>query len=120
MTDEITKNMSDSEKLNFIINAVSDTNRRITVLEERVTAMETLVQNRLHDTRPIWEAVMQQLETIQQQQQAQQEQLNRLEQGQYRLVQKLKLIHEDNLELGTDLRMLTKRVDALEDLRQAA
>jgi predicted nuclease with TOPRIM domain len=127
MTDEITKNMTIDDKLDFLINAVSDMNQRMTAIEERQTALETLVQNRLQDTRPIWEAVLQQqqtmqqqLDAVQQQQQTQQEQLNRLEQGQYRLEQKLKLIHEDNLELATDLRMLTKRVDALENLRLAA
>jgi predicted lipoprotein len=120
MTDEITKNMSDSDKLNFIINAVSDLSRRMTALEERQTALETLVQNRLHDTRPIWEAVLQQLETMQQQQQAQQAQLNRLEQVVHRIDQKHFDTHMDYVELRTDTALLSKRVDVLENLRQAA
>ena len=61
MTDDITQNMSDSDKLDFLINAVSDTNRRLTALEERQTALEQLVRDRLQDTRPIWTAVQQPL-----------------------------------------------------------
>ena len=134
MTDEITKNMSDSEKLDFIINAVSDTNRRMTMLEERqtaleermtameerMTAMETLVHNRLQDTRPIWQAVLEQLQKQQEQLDAQQEQLVQLHEGQRRIEQKLTFIHQDYVELRTDVGLLSKRVTTLENLRQAA
>jgi hypothetical protein len=101
MTDEITKNMSDSEKLNFLINAVSDINRRLTALEQ-------LVHERLHDTRPLWHEVLQKLD-------AQQQQLDRLEQGQRRIEQKIALVYQDNLELRPDVVMLSKRVDTLEN-----
>lgn len=148
MTSDITKNLSDSEKLDFIVNAVSDLNRRMSTLEERQTTLETLVHDRLHDTRPIWQAVLEQMQTqqaqlqtlqeqmqaqqaqlqmlqeqLQRQQeqlQAQQAQLDRLELGQRRIEQKLQLLHQDNLEMRTDLAILTKRVDALEKLQQAA
>ncbi|NOT63310.1 MAG: hypothetical protein HOP19_24135 [Acidobacteria bacterium] len=120
MTDEITKKMSDSEKLDFIINAVSDLNRRMSAIEERQTALETLVQNHLQDTRPIWEAVLQQLESVQQQQQVQQEQLTQLQQSVKRIDQKLDFIHRDFIELRADVGLLSKRVDVLENLRQAA
>jgi chromosome segregation ATPase len=141
MADEITKNMTIDDKLDFLINAVSDMNRRMSAIEERQTAteerlasIETLVQNRLQDTRPIWEAVLQHVDRLEQQQQAmqqqldamqtqlqtQQEQLNRLEQGQRRIDQKLDFIHRDFVELRADVGLLTKRVDALENLRQAA
>lgn len=134
MTDDITKNMSDSEKLDFLINAVSDTNRRLTALEERHIALEQLVHERLYDTRPLWHEVLQRLEaqqqqlatlqqqlTVQQQQlTAQQQQLDRLELGQRRLDKKIERMHLDHLEIRADLSFLEKRVEALENPAQPA
>src|SRR5262245_16793317 len=108
MTEDITKNMSDSQKLDFLINAVSDTNRRLAALEDRQTTLEQLVHERLHDTRPLWHEVLQRLEAQQQQLEAQKQQLDRLEQGQRRIEQKIALVHQDNLELRTDVVMLSK------------
>ena len=108
MTQDIAKNLSDSEKLNFLINAVSDTNRRLAALEDRQTSLEQLVHERLQDTRPLWHEVLQKLD-------AQQQQLDRLEQGPRRIEQKIALVHPDNLELRTDVVMLSKRVDTLEN-----
>ena len=67
MTDDITKNLSDSEKLDFLVNAVSDMNRRLGTVEQRQGSLEQLVQARLYDTRPLWEAVIQRLDNLQQQ-----------------------------------------------------
>lgn len=118
MTDDITKNLSDSEKLDFLINAVSDMNRRLAAVEERQTALEQLVHDavsdtnrrlaaleqlvhdRLHDTRPIWQAV--------------QQQLDRIESSMSRLEKQFKLMREDHFELRTDVASHEKRLDALE------
>jgi len=113
MTDDITQNLSDSEKLDFLINAVSDTNRRLTALEERQTALEQLVHERLHDTRPLWHEVLQRLE-------AQQQQLDRLELGQRRLSKKIEMRYLDHLEIRPDVSFLEKRVETLENPTQPA
>lgn len=128
MTDDITKNMSDSDKLDFLINAVSDTNRRLTVLEERMTAqeqrqatLEGLVRDRLQDTRPIWEAVQQQLAT-QQQQLA--EALSRLDtltadvstikQTMAHVEDQLEVMTQDVMKVRSRQRGLEQRLDDLE------
>ncbi len=127
MTDDITKNLSDSAKLNFIINAVSDTNRRLSALEERVEArlLEERVEARLHDTRPIWENVQRQLDEIRAHKQRHDEQLVDLRQRQdegfaqlrfdLRKVEKqLGLIHQDNLAGRAEMGFLEDRLNKLE------
>lgn len=53
MSEDLTKKlpMSDSEKLNSILTTVQDTEKRLTKLEQKV-------EERLHDTRPIWQKVI--------------------------------------------------------------
>ncbi len=107
MTDDITKNLSDSEKLDFLINAVSDTNRRLSRLEERVEA-------RLHDTRPLWEIVQQQLDEIRAHLQRHDEEFAQLRQDIRKIDKKLGYIHQDNLAGRAEIGFLEDRVNKLE------
>ncbi len=132
MTDDITKNMTIDDKLDFIINTVSDMNRRqtafderLTGLDERLTGLEDLLQARLHDTRPLWEGVLQRLDAQQQQLDAllqrldaQQQQLDEIRVQLSRLDKKLDFAAHDNqranLDMRADMAMLTERITALE------
>ena len=47
-----------------VLRELSNINQRLNVLEGRLTSLEEKVDARLHDTRPIWEAVLSRLDSI--------------------------------------------------------
>lgn len=107
MTDDITKDMTTDDKLDFLINAVSD-------IRQRQVGLEELVHARLTDTRPLWESVNVRLEAIEQR-------LTNLEQGQQRhderfdrLENILEIFNEDLMNFRGRQRQLEKRVTELE------
>lgn len=55
--DQPTANLSDSEKLDLIV-------ARLGGMEQRLGTLEQKVDERLKDTRPLWEAVQTQLQQI--------------------------------------------------------
>jgi len=118
MTDDITKDMTTDDKLNFLINAFSDFKQRLITLEERFTSLENLVHARLTDTRPLWESVNMRLEAIEQRldrlEQDQREQFDQLRQSLRQMEKKLGIVHQDNLELRVDVRDLDDRLEKLE------
>ncbi len=125
MTDDITKDMTTDDKLDFLINAVSDIKQRQIAGEARLTALEDLVRARLHDTRPLWQGVQQRLDAQQQQLDAMQQrldamqlQLDEIRVQLNRLDKKLDFAAHDNqranLDLRADMAMLTERVTTLE------
>ena len=70
----------------------------LTNLEGRLTALEEKVETRLHDTRPIWEAVLSRLDKIE----------TRLD----RMEAILDVFGRDLVETRTDVEMLKKRPPA--------
>ena len=66
MSNNLTESVNDSQdnKLDRLITAVQSIDSRLGSLESRFTSLETKVDQRLHDTRPVWEAVQAQLSEI--------------------------------------------------------
>jgi len=85
MSEDLTKKLpkSDSEKLSYVVTAVQDLTSRIQVLDnkvdaldnrfqvldKRVEALDEKVEERLYDTRPIWEQVVANVAQLQEGQQ---------------------------------------------------
>lgn len=57
MSEDLTKKLpsSDSEKIALILTTVQSVETRVDRLEVRFDGLEKKVDERLHDTRPIWE-----------------------------------------------------------------
>ena len=71
---------------------------RLTGLERKVNALEEKVEARLHDTRPIWEAVLSRLDSMD-------ARLSRMD-------AKFDVVGAQLLDLRTDVEMLKKRPPA--------
>jgi len=107
MTDKLTKDLTPQEMLATILS-------RMDKLEDRFSALEQRVEDRLHDTRPIWAAVQAQLETQQRQLTEIKEQLNRHDQSFDRLESIMEVLNEDLMNFRGRHRQLEKRVTELE------
>lgn len=138
MTDDITKDLaqqSHSDKLDLLINLVTDMRDRQDSFEQQLAGFRTemtgfrteltelrdLVYARLSDTRPIWTAVQAQLEKQQQQLddisahlQRHDERFDRHDERFDRLESLLREINEDTLEVKGRQRRLEKRVTDIE------
>jgi hypothetical protein len=78
---------------------------RLERLETRQERLETKVDERLHDTRPMWEALQTQITELR----------TDMEKGFRRLDHKIELYHKTLIELYADHRDLEERVDKLEE-----
>ncbi|HJQ67448.1 MAG TPA: hypothetical protein VKA70_00640 [Blastocatellia bacterium] len=67
-SDDLTREIPTGDRLDQLISLVygiasdvSELKNRVGVLEQRLESLEQKVDKRLHDTRPIWEAVQNQI-----------------------------------------------------------
>ena len=88
MSDDLTEKLpsSDSEKIALILTTVQNLDKRVddidlrlSKLEQRFDKLEKKVEERLYDTRPIWQKVITDIAQLQQGQLQLQEGQNRLE-----------------------------------------
>jgi len=92
-TDDQTKRLPEEEPLAQILNLVKGVDARLRALEQKVN-------ERLHDTRPLWEGVVGQLAEIK-------SDIRRLD-------RKFDVLHDDVIEVRVDQRDLDQRLDRLE------
>ncbi len=64
MSEENTKGLTQDEKLDLILSRLTSVEGRLTALEKRQAALEAKVEERLHDTRPLWEVIHAQTEKL--------------------------------------------------------
>ncbi len=81
-----------------VLRELSNLNRRFDGLEARLTNLEEKVEARMHDTRPIWEAVLSRLDSIE----------SRLD----RMDAKFDVVAREWLDLRADVEILKKRPPA--------
>ena len=81
-----------------VLRELANINQRLNGLEVRLTNLEETVDVRLRETRPIWEAVLSRLDSIEMR-------LDRME-------AKLDVFSKDLIETRTDVEMLKKRPPA--------
>jgi chromosome segregation ATPase len=122
MSEDLTKKLpkSDSEKLNAILTTVGVMDTRLTALEQkltgvehkltgvehkltgveqRLTGLEKKVDERLHDTRPIWHRVIADIGQLQVGQQ-------RLEEGLLKLESTVRDVGRDQIVINDSLRRI--------------
>jgi chromosome segregation ATPase len=94
MSEENTQNMPDGRSFEERVFA------RFDALDERLTKLEERVDARLHETRPIWEAVLSRLDNIENEMKS----INR----------RVRVLHDDILRAREEQEDLRERVTKLE------
>jgi chromosome segregation ATPase len=94
MSEETTQNMPDGRSFEERVFA------RFDALDARLTTLEERVDARLHETRPIWEAVLSRLDNIESEMKA----INR----------RVRVLHDDILRSREDQEDLRERIAKLE------
>jgi len=100
MTEEDTKDLTDSEKLNLILAELAD-------LRDWRAKVDAFIEDRSRDTRPLWEVIHAQTEKLLEQNKQIVETLHQVE-------SKLELLTDDVMNVRAAQRILAGRVSALE------
>ena len=111
-SDDLTKETPTGDRLDELIslvhrigNDVNELKTRIGTLEQRLGAFEQKVDERLHDTRPIWEAVQNQITELR----------NEMVSSFRKFDRKFDVLQEDFIEMKFKQRELESRVGKLEE-----
>ena len=91
-TEKLPKNGNDDSK---ILTAIENLETHVTKIDNRLQSLEKKVDERLHDTRPIWHKVVADIGELQSGQKRLEDSQNRLEDGQRRLEDGQQAIHLD-------------------------
>lgn len=110
MSEDLTRNLpsSDGEKLTQILTTVLRLDSTVVRLDSRLGNLEQKVEERLHDTRPIWEKVNADIAELQAGQQ-------RLTEGQQRLEEGQEFLRGESREIRTLLRDIFRRLSIFND-----
>jgi chromosome segregation ATPase len=110
MSKDLTKELppSDPDKLDQILTAVSG-------LDSRLGKLEQTVEQRLYDTRPIWEKLKADIGKLQEGQAALQEGLAALQEGQRSLVEGQEFLKREVREIRTQMRDMYRRLSIFND-----
>lgn len=136
MSEDITRKLTVDEKLDQLLSEMTGLKSEMTELksemteiketanrtELRLSSLETKVDERLHDTRPMWQAIHAQTEKLAEQQarmeKRQEEQHAETQQALRQINHQLEELAVDQLRVKGLQRELTKRVAFLEDPQQ--
>jgi outer membrane murein-binding lipoprotein Lpp len=99
-TSDLTQDLSAVEMLRLVLSDVRD-------IKARVGALEAVVEDRLKDTRPIWQAINERTERIEEGQRDAAARLDRIE-------RQLKVMTQDVMAVRTDQQRIEERMDDLE------
>lgn len=102
MSEDLTKKppTSDSEKLTSILTSVQ-------ALEDRIQQLEQKVDERLHDTRPIWEKVIADIAQLQ-------EGVHEIRTSQRDGLRRMSVFHDTLISMQADYRDIYDRIRGLE------
>jgi len=100
MTDNPTKDLTDSEKLNLILAKLGD-------LDARLIALESVAEDRARETRPKLDLIIAELADLREGQKDAARRLDRIE-------AQLRVLTEDVLNVRADQRRLEDRMDNVE------
>jgi hypothetical protein len=121
MNEDSTQNLSSShdETLRQILAAVNDLQIGVKDLQGRVESLESKVEERLYDTRPIWEKVVADIEQLQKGQQQLQGNFqglhDEMRKGFRDLKRQFSILNDTFLEVRADYKDLDRRVYQIEE-----
>ena len=88
-----------------VLRELASLNRRFDGMDARLTSLEEKVDARLHDTRPIWEAVLSRLDMMETRLEKMDERLERVD-------AKFDVVASELLDMRTDIERVKKRPPA--------
>lgn len=97
-TQKLPKNGTDSE----ILTAIKDLDTHVTKIDTRLQSLEKKVDERLHDTRPIWQKVVADIAELQSGQKRLEEGQKHLEEGQQALRMGISELHTTVRDVNRD------------------
>lgn len=129
MSEDITRKLTADEKLDQLLSEMTGLKSEMAEMKEtanrtelRLTSLETKAEERLHETRPMWQAIHAQTEKLVEQQarmeKRQEEQHAETQQALRQINHQLEELAVDQLRVKGSQRELTKRVAFLEDPQQ--
>jgi septal ring factor EnvC (AmiA/AmiB activator) len=107
MTDDPTKDLNAVEMLRLVLTDVRD-------MKDRLGALESLVEDRLKDTRPIWQAINQRTERIEARLDELTERVGGVEKELRTVGRKFEVFAEDHMRMRADIRDFDHRLNELE------
>ncbi|MEP7340637.1 MAG: hypothetical protein ABI977_23095 [Acidobacteriota bacterium] len=134
MNEDVTKKLTSDEKLDLLLSEmkqmkteIGQTKAIVLSVESRLTALETRVEDRLKDTRPIWQAIRAETEKLVQQYAQLDERLGRVEEQNAQIIQQQsqfderlssveeqnKHLIQQNTEFGMQLHKFGEKIDTL-------
>ena len=116
MSDDLTKNFasSDSDKITLILTTVQNLDARTTNLEKRFDILEKKVEERLHDTRPIWQKVVADIAQLQEGQTRMEGDVHEIKVSLRDMNDKIGVLNETMLTVQAKHRDVDRRVRNLE------
>lgn len=119
MSEDLTNKLttSDSDKLNSILVTVRSLDVTVRSLEGRMERLEQKVEERLHDTRPIWEKVIADIAQLHQGQEILRKEVHEIRTSQLDSGRRMSVFHDTLISMQADYRDIYDRVRGLETNR---
>jgi len=126
MSDDLTQNLPSSQNgtLAQILTTVQNLSTKIESLEQRFSGLEQRfggleqkVEERLYDTRPLWEKVQADITRLQEGQDALRSEVHEMNKEQRNMGRKLSVLNDGLLRMQADYRDIDDRVRGLEGQR---
>ena len=99
MSEDFTQKLPKNGNDNEILTAIKDLDTHVTKIDNRLERLEKKVEERLHDTRPIWHRVVADIAQLQAGQQ-------RLEEGQLAMRVELSNVSRDQIVINDSIRKM--------------
>lgn len=102
MSEDLTKKLptSDSEKITSILTTLQ-------AMDTRLTALEREVEERLHDTRPIWQRLVKDIAELS-------SEVNKISTSQRDVLRRISVVNDTLLGIQADYRDIYDRIQGLE------
>ncbi|MGH9835975.1 MAG: hypothetical protein ACREBD_05545 [Blastocatellia bacterium] len=115
MNEENTKDLTQDEKLDLILAEIRVMKSDIRGLDARLTSLETKVEDRLLDTRPLWEVISARTEMIVERVTRIEEQNARMQETMRQMAETLRLLEKQQGLLNRDFLKFRGEQEILED-----
>ena len=99
MSEDFTEKLPKNENDNKVLTAIENLETHVTKIDNRLQSLEKKVDERLHDTRPIWHRVVADIAQLQAGQQ-------RLEEGQLAMRGELSNVSRDQIVINDSIRKI--------------
>jgi hypothetical protein len=116
MSEDLTQNLpgSQNDALAQILSAVQGLDVRVQSMDDRLGSLEVKVEERLHDTRPIWEKVVEDIRQLREGQDSLRGEVNT---GLRDINRKFSIFNDTLIQMQADYRDIYDRVRDLERQR---